>query len=553
MLDPIIIADPVTTYRTSINSLIGDKPLDAAPVLDVGLSGQVRAGRQLAVADFTTLLGLSTPVGLFNLGDLTNLGSGGNLVNKGTVAFGPGITGAATEAAIFTGSSAKALYVADTGGSDPFRIRTGSWGCWFKTAKFGSTQSVMAKKQGAGNSSFALQASNSGATAWVSVDGTNLISATATVTPKVINDRWHFAVATWDGATLALYMNGALAATAKGTGPIFSGTAPVNIGGYGADGGTVASEPHFGRADEAFITADVLSPDQVRLLYAVKVPHDLGIAPEHLGMAVIRRRKGGPLLSADFPAQPVRLHNFTAAALTDQGSGAVSLTNNNAAVSVAGADGAEAGAFGFVAASTQYLSSTDTGLPTGATTRTFGCWFKVAAAAANFQPLIGYGTQAAGPTLGISSSSGTLRLLDGGGGYDTGIDVCDGRWHFAAAVSDNSAADGVKIKIYLDDGLVYSVTFTQGTATLIGAGGFRIGRSLEATTNYLNGAVDGAFVAASAYTSHEIAALYAKGCLPLPASPKNPGDHIEAKTATDLYLVCDTLQTQHQIDLRVAA
>ena len=57
--------------------------------------GQIRAGRQLAVADFTAM-GLGTPVGLFNLSGLTNLGSGGALVNKGTVPFGVGVNGLAS-------------------------------------------------------------------------------------------------------------------------------------------------------------------------------------------------------------------------------------------------------------------------------------------------------------------------------------------------------------------------------------------------------------------------------------------------------------------------
>src|SRR3954470_8865806 len=41
----------------------------SAPVLDVGIAGQIRAGRQLTAADFTNM-GLAAPVGLWNLSDL---------------------------------------------------------------------------------------------------------------------------------------------------------------------------------------------------------------------------------------------------------------------------------------------------------------------------------------------------------------------------------------------------------------------------------------------------------------------------------------------------
>jgi hypothetical protein len=143
------IQGPFYDLRAYLNSAAGSgggsggvaSALVAAPVLDVGMAGQVRAGRQLANADFTAL-GLSVPIALWNLGDLTDIsGNGRVLANKGGVGFVSGINGLATTAAQFTGSTGQALYVADTGAADPFRIKTGSWGCWFRTAKRGTFQS----------------------------------------------------------------------------------------------------------------------------------------------------------------------------------------------------------------------------------------------------------------------------------------------------------------------------------------------------------------------------------------------------------------------------
>jgi hypothetical protein len=51
----------------------------------------------------------------------------------------------------------------------------------------------------------------------------------------------------------------------------------------------------------------------------------------------------------------------------------------------------------------------------------------------------------------------------------------------------------------------------------------------------------------------EVAALYAKGSQALGASPKNAGDHVERMDATSLYLVGDTLESQHTLDVRVTA
>ena len=50
------------------------------------------------------------------------------LLNKGAVPFDVGINGQANTAAKFVGSTAQALYISDTGATDPFRIKTGSIG-----------------------------------------------------------------------------------------------------------------------------------------------------------------------------------------------------------------------------------------------------------------------------------------------------------------------------------------------------------------------------------------------------------------------------------------
>src|SRR3954469_24752937 len=137
-LDAVV---PAQAGKTAVvSSLVGD----------VGQVGQVRAGRQLAASDFTTL-GLSAPRGLWNLSDLTDASDNGrSLTNKNAVGFGLGVNGAAATAAQFRGASGTpandpALYIADTGAADPFRISTGSWGCWLRTAKRGTGQLLLTK------------------------------------------------------------------------------------------------------------------------------------------------------------------------------------------------------------------------------------------------------------------------------------------------------------------------------------------------------------------------------------------------------------------------
>lgn len=523
----------------------GTLPLANAPVLSVGQAGQVRAGRQLAVADFTSL-GLGTPVGLFNLSGLTNLGSGGPLVNLGAVPFGAGINGLASTAAVFAGSTGQALYLDDSG-SGPFAIKTGSWGCWHRTAKRGTQQFLLTKFGSAPLRSWSLDITTANvAQVQLSPDGTAFLPTVGV--SDVCDDRWHFLVASWDGTRCNLYIDGALESVGSGMSPpqIFGGAAPLNIGGSGADASHASALSTYGRIDEAFVTADVLTEEQIRLLYCARLAHNLGVFPTAARLAVHRRRKGAALDVADFTTQPIRLHNFTGGALSDQGSGGVALTNNGGAVSVAGADGTPGGAFSFVAASSQSLSATDAGLPGGLTARSYGCWLKTTQQVAGTTVLHWGGVSPPGAQL-IVTSAGQLQSASGADNF-TGPFVSDGQWHQVVTVEDNTAGDGVRRKLYLDGRLVGGSTVLN---SLTLSGNFRIGAI--GGSGFLSGQVDGVFVCGYALTANDVAALWAKGSQELGASPKNEGDHVERMDATSLLVTFDTLDPQFTVDLGVVA
>src|SRR4051812_38482413 len=98
--DTVDVPRDILALATSLDTRV-PRALARATVLDVGLVGQIRAGRQLALADFTAL-GLAAPVGLWNLANVNDAsGNARNLTNKGTVPFGVGINGIATTAAVF--------------------------------------------------------------------------------------------------------------------------------------------------------------------------------------------------------------------------------------------------------------------------------------------------------------------------------------------------------------------------------------------------------------------------------------------------------------------
>jgi hypothetical protein len=535
--------------------------MSAQQVLEVGQTGQIRAGRQLAAADFTNM-GLAAPLGLWNLSDLTDAsGNARALTNKGTVPFGVGINGSAATAAQFAGSTGQALWIANATWQ---QIRTGSWGCWFRTAKRGTQQELIDKWGVASQSAFLVEVSAANVVS-ASISTTGADALTVAGMSDVADDRWHFAVVTSDGTRLRVYVDGALELPGAG-GAIFAGTSPLDFGSRPADATNTAagSLSHYGRIDEAFITGDVLSDEQVRNLYCASITHGLtdiaaaALTPRTVMLKVRRRRRGGNLVTGDFPSTPSRLYTFTAGAVTNGGSDAngtagtsatlLPNTGTGAIVDVADADGSAGGAKSLSGAHTG-LTGTDAGLPATTTSRSFGIWFKTSTAA-TVMGLVAWGTSGtAQAQLNISGSS-TLSLVSGADAA-IGPVVTDGLWHFAVGVEDNAAADGVKRKLYLD-GRVVAGSTVLNSITLTGANAFKVGINPGAVNPFV-GQLDDAFVFSGALTAEQVRTLYNKGSQALAASPKSEGDHVEAMEATRLLATFDSLEGVDQVDLEVMA
>ena len=514
--------------------------LVAKPILDVGLAGQIRAGRQLTAADFTNM-GLSAPLGLWNLSDLTDAsGNGRNLLNKGAVPTGIGINGLANTAAKYVGSAAQSLYISDTGASDALRIKTGSWGIWFKSPKRDApAMGLISRWGGSGGTSYMLWINGSQkADAYVNT-AAGAMSANGTF--DVCDDRWHFAVGTYDGSMVRLYIDGILNSMNPITGLILQNGCPLNIGSTdGADAANPAGAPFVGRLDEAFITADVLAEEQIRNLYCAKIPHTLGVAPSRLSLNVHRRRKGGVLSISDFSTQPLRLYNFSAGSLGDEGSNGVVLINEGGVTNGPGVDGTPGNGVAFNGAND--LASGETGLPSGLATRSFGAWFKTTAGGA--MTVVAWGT----------TSDADARISMNGILYCTsGQDVIsypminDGLWHYVVVTEENAPADGIKRKAYVDGRLIG----TSNVLTSLVPNAFHIGCCTNNGQRY-TGQIDSVFVTDYVMSAEEIYKMYAKGSQTLAPSPKNVGDHVEALTSTDILATFDTLESQHTVDVGVA-
>lgn len=520
-------------------------------ILDIGVPGQIRAGRPLAVEDFTNL-GLTAPVGLWNFSALFTDASGNHydFTQKGTVGFSRGIDGIDNSAVQFNGTNA--VYIVDTGTSDPFRLKVGSFGAWIRSAKQGVYQSIISKRGPTSQLGWVLRLRDTNVAGFaVSSDGTSFMDLSGL--SKICDDRWHFIVGTYDGILQNLYVDGTLEASAlrgsTGAQLIFGSNEPLNIGSYNADASTVPAEPHFGRVDEAFVTSEILSEEKIFNLYCAKIPHTLGALPSGVSLNVYPGAKGAALVSGDFPVSPLRLYNFSAGAIGNEGSNpSAGLTVFGAPDKVSGVDGTKENAYNL--SGTQRFTATDAGLPSGTATCSYGLWFKCSnGVLTTAMYMITWGTANGASDARIYITQGIINFGTGSGASVTGPFVSDGQWHFAVVVQEASPADGIKRKFYLDGRLVASST-ALGSITLAGANHFVIGSSLASGNNFI-GQVDAIFVTDRALLMGEINALYTKSLIDHLPSPKNAGDHVQAMSDEDLLVVFDTLDIANKVSLKV--
>jgi len=520
-------------------------------IFDIGMPDQIRAGRTLSVDDFTDL-GLAAPEALWNFTNVLtdSSGNGHTLTNKGSVGFTRGIDGVDTSAAEFSGGNA--LYINDSGSSDPFRVRVGTFAAWVRTAKQGVLQSIITKRGAAGQLGYWLRLSTANvATFGISSTGTPVLEVSGL--SKICDNRWHFVVGVFDGVLQQLYVDGVLEASILrgATSPelIFGSNGPLNIGSYGANAGTAVSEPLFGRVDEAFVTSEILSADKIYNLYCAKILHTLGSVPSGVSLNVYSGSKGASLLSSDFPTIPLRLHNFSNGSLGDDGSNHVDLSAIGTPVKVAGVDGTKDNAYNL--SSTQRFTATDTGLPASTNPTSYGCWVKCSNGAASALYIITWGTTNGTNDNRLYLVAGNITFGNGGGTPVTGPFIADGNWHFVVVTQENAPTDGVKRKFYVDGRLVVSSTVLN-SVSLGGANKFVVGSSLSSTSNFI-GEIDTVFVTDYVLGLGDITKLYVKSLVDHLPSPKNAGDHVQAMDVDHILVAFDTLDIADKVSLKVMA
>jgi hypothetical protein len=517
----------------------------AQPVLDIGIINQIRAGRQLSLADFTGI-GLNDVRALWNLSNANDSsGNARHLTIKGDVPFAPGINGLPATAAQFSGSTAQALYIPDAA-NGPFALRQGSIGIWHRCSRKGYSNYFFVRSgQASGTWSWYLGVQTNGSVIFSTFDGATPTGSVQCFT-DICDDRWHHVTATWDGTKNRVYIDGMLECEQNQSTSllIYTGAAPVTLGGYaGSDPAT--SNPSYARLDEAFVLGDVANEDQIQYLRAASIPHALGSVPKsvHLG---VRRKRRGVLAVSDFPSQPLRLYNLTNGSLADEGSQNAPLTiGAGNIIDAAGPDGDAKGAKHFYTGHGG-LRATDAGLGfTAAQPRTHGCWFKSMASAVG-GTMYSWGSD---ERLQVSAANAYSSYNAPDMISVTAIGTMEGLWHFGVVVEDPN--DPVaKRKLYLDNRLIAISQAINAITVANNASGFAIGMNATSGGFWL-GDIDAVFVHPAALNPDELHKLWCAGAKQLGIKPAGAEDHIQAVELGRILATFDAIDSCNSIDLAV--
>jgi len=82
---------------------------------------------------------------------------------------------------------------------------------------------------------------------------------------------WHFVVGTYDGTNQRLYMDGVLVATDAQTGSLTNGGVAATVGADLSGASNVSANFFNGDIDETFVTAETLTPGQIRKMFEIGV------------------------------------------------------------------------------------------------------------------------------------------------------------------------------------------------------------------------------------------------------------------------------------------
>ncbi len=144
-----------------------------------------------------------------------------------------------------------------------------SVGAWVRRDSDTADADTIIAKHGnaAADQSFQLQITAGDAITWITRTAASVTSTTtANYTDTTL---WHFVVGTYDGANQRLYVDGQLVDTDAQTGSLTNSGVAATVGSDLSGAANSAANFFHGDIDETFVTAETLSPGQIKSMYDI--------------------------------------------------------------------------------------------------------------------------------------------------------------------------------------------------------------------------------------------------------------------------------------------
>ena len=179
------------------------------------------------------------------------------------------------------------------------------------TAGNGGFQGILTKSSVGQNVAYMMYLTDTGRLSFYLSRSGQFIPASRLVTAQIANRVWTHVVATWDGTTMRVYLNGELRASRPFAGPIFDTPEPLRVGAYASAG--VAGQFFDGEIDSPAIYNRALTAPEIAQRHAERadyIPSNPGVLPGAVAQWNFGERDGLVLLDATGNGHDLTLVNY---------------------------------------------------------------------------------------------------------------------------------------------------------------------------------------------------------------------------------------------------
>ncbi len=407
--------------------------------------------------------------------------------------------GKAGQALKFNGSSGKIIM-----GNNLNLTNTMTFSAWVKLSTISGAQTIICKAE-SGAYSVEFNTASAGKFSWNPLINGGYRSVVAD--SNAVANVWYYVVASYDGSTVKLFINGKQqASTVSISGSVTTTTEPFTIGANPGAGGTSFTNYLNGQIDDVRVYSRALSDAEVKQLYnqgaGTKTASSPTLKPLTLDSGLV-----------GYWTMDGKDINWTTLAMTDKSGNGNTGTLVSLGKTTAPVVGKLGQALKFNGNSGKLVISSNDIFNPKVGNATYSVWVKTPAGSSNYQAIIAKASQYIGFRIltGTSDNSVYLSFESALDTYSNGLVTLnksfrDNRWHNLSIVLDRTD----KIYVYLDGSVAGNLTLGNlANNSITDPGSLNIGYT--SANSYFSGSIDDVRIYNRALSASEIKQLYNMG------------------------------------------